>query len=450
MYLIPNATIIFRRFKFIVSLKFSSLYSRLEGKKKLAQAKNEVNQPEVNIGLVGHVDHGKTTLVQALTGVWTMKHSEEVKRGMTIKLGYADGEVWECIGCGFPELFSPEPVCECSPQARLHLRRKISYVDAPGHEILMATMLSGAALMDGALLVVAANEKAPQPQTREHFLALDILGIRKLVVVQNKIDVVSKERAKESYDEIRKFLEGTWAEKAPIIPISSLKKVNIDALLAAIETFIPTPKREESQTPLMFVVRSFDVNRPGTPPEDLTGGVLGGSIIRGKFRVGDEIEIRPGLMIKEPSGQVKYKPIVSEIASLRFGNTEVQEARPGGLVAVGTKLDPSITKGDNLVGNVMGKPGSLPPSLSNIEIEYHLFKNVVGTKEEVKVQPITKNEMLMLTIGSNLTIGSVSSLNKDVIEVKLRRPVVAWKKLRVAISRRIAGRWRLIGWGLIN
>ncbi|AFZ70232.1 translation initiation factor 2 subunit gamma [Caldisphaera lagunensis DSM 15908] len=412
----------------------------------MSENKLEKIQPEVNIGVIGHVDHGKTTLVQALTGTWTMRHSEEIKRGMTIKLGYADGEVWECEGCEFPENYTPEPVCECSPNLKPKLIRRISYVDAPGHEILMATMLSGAALIDGAILVIAANEAAPQPQTLEHFLALDILGIRNLVIVQNKIDVVSTERAKESYNEIRKFISNTWAEKAPIIPVSSLKRVNIDALLAAIEKYIPTPKKDYNKDPLMFVVRSFDVNKPGTKPEDLVGGVLGGSIIQGKFKIGDEIEISPGTQISEN----KYEPISTEITSLRFGKYEVEEAKPGGLVAIGTKLDPSLTKSDNLVGNIIGKPGSIPPAINELEFEYHLFKNVVGSKEEIKVEPLMKNEILMLAVGTSLTIGTINSISKEAVSVKLKRPVVAWKGLRVAMSRRIAGRWRLIGWGLIN
>ncbi len=412
----------------------------------MSESTLEKIQPEVNIGVIGHVDHGKTTLVQALTGTWTMRHSEEIKRGMTIKLGYADGEVWECEGCEFPENYTPEPVCECSPNLKPKLLRRISYVDAPGHEILMATMLSGAALIDGAILVIAANEIAPQPQTLEHFLALDILGIRNLVIVQNKIDVVSEERAKESYKEIKKFISNTWAETAPIIPVSSLKRVNIDALLAAIQKYIPTPKKDCNKDPLMFVVRSFDVNKPGTKPEDLVGGVLGGSIIQGKFKIGDEIEISPGLQISEN----KYEPISTEITSLRFGKYEVEEAKPGGLVAIGTKLDPSLTKSDNLVGNIIGKPGSIPPAINDLQFEYHLFKNVVGSKEEIKVNPLMKNEMLMLAVGTSLTIGTVNSISKEIVSVKLKKPIVAWKGLRVAISRRIAGRWRLIGWGLIN
>jgi len=407
-------------------------------------------QPEVNIGVVGHVDHGKTTLVQALTGVWTMRHSEEIRRGMTIKLGYADGEVWECEGCGYPDRFSPEPVCECDPNATPRLRRRVSYVDAPGHEILMATMLSGAALMDGALLVIAANEPCPQPQTREHLVALEIIGVDKIVIVQNKVDVVSPERARESYEEIKRFVKGTIAENSPIIPVSALKRANIDAVLAAIEEFIPTPPRDLDKPPLMFIARSFDVNRPGTPPEQLVGGVIGGSIIHGVFRVGDEIEILPGTPVRKPGGRIEYEPITTRITSLKFGRISVDEAKPGGLVAIGTELDPSLTKADSLVGNAVGHPGQLPPVLDELRIEYNLLDSVVGLRETVKVEPIRKGEMLMVTVGTAITLGMVTGVSKDTFEIKLRRPVVAWDGARVAFSRRIHGRWRLIGWGFVR
>ena len=407
-------------------------------------------QPEVNIGVVGHVDHGKTTLVQALTGIWTMRHSEEIKRGMTIKLGYADGEVWECEGCPYPDKFSPEPVCECDPKAGSLLRRRVSFVDAPGHEILMATMLSGAALMDGAIIVIAANEPCPQPQTKEHLAALEILGIKNIIVVQNKVDVVTPERARESFKEIKRFIEGTIAEKAPIIPVSALKRANVDAVLAAIEEFIPTPDRDLTKPPLMFVSRSFDVNKPGTPPERLVGGVLGGGIVQGVFRVGDEIEVRPGIAVRRPGGRVEYEPLYSTITSLRFGSIEVEEAKPGGLVAVGTTLDPSLTKADNLIGNVVGKPGQLPPTFTSLRIEYSLLEKVVGMKEEAKVEPIRKGELLMLSVGTAITLGIVTKATKDEVEVALKRPVVAWNGSRTAISRRILGRWRLIGWGIVK
>ncbi len=239
-------------------------------------------QPEVNIGTIGHVDHGKTTLVQALTGVWASRHSEELKRGITIKLGYADMPIYKCPKCEPPKNYTIKPYCEnCNSEAEFV--RAISFVDAPGHEALMATMLSGAAIMDGAILVIAADEPCPQPQTREHLAAAEISGIKNLIIVQNKIDIVDEKRALESYKEIKNFVKGTVAEKAPIIPISAQRGINIDVLLNAIETVIPTPKRDETKPPLMYIVRSFDVNKPGTTIDELEGGIVGGTIAQGKF-----------------------------------------------------------------------------------------------------------------------------------------------------------------------
>jgi len=405
-------------------------------------------QPEVNIGTAGHVDHGKTTLVQALTGVWTAKHSEELKRGMTIKLGYAEGEIWYCEGAEEPDAYQPFPE-KCPEGTTPKLLRKVSYVDAPGHEILMATMLSGAALMDGAMLVIAANERCPQPQTYEHLMALGIVGVDKIVLVQNKVDVVTPERARESYREIKEFVKGTFAENAPVIPVSALHKVNIDALLMALEYIIPTPQRDPSKPPLMYIARSFDVNKPGTPIEELRGGVIGGALIQGRLRIGDEVEIVPGIRV-EQKGRVRYEPVVTEVTSLRFGNLEFDEAYPGGLVAVGTKLDPAIAKADNLVGNVVGKPGHLPPVRNSLVLEYHMLERVVGAGAFVKVPPIRRREIIMLTVGTAITLGVVTNVANEIIEVALRRPVAAWEGDRVAISRQVMGRWRLVGWGIVK
>ncbi len=114
------------------------------------------SQPEINIGMIGHVDHGKTTLSQRLTGKWTDEHSEELKRGISIKLGYADAAFYKCHNCDDPKCYSTEKKCPVCG-GKTELLRVISFVDAPGHETLMAIMLSGAAIMDGAVLVIAAN-----------------------------------------------------------------------------------------------------------------------------------------------------------------------------------------------------------------------------------------------------------------------------------------------------
>ena len=417
-----------------------------ETKESLEKTAILPRQPEVNIGTIGHVDHGKTTLVQALTGVWASRHSEELKRGITIKLGYADMPIYKCPKCEPPSNYTTKHVCPTCGSKAVFVRA-ISFVDAPGHEALMATMLSGAAIMDGAILVIAADEPCPQAQTREHLAAADVIGIRNIIIVQNKIDIVDEKRAHQSYVEIKNFVKGTVAEEAPIIPISAQRGINIDILLQAMEEFIPTPKREESKPPFMYVVRSFDVNKPGTTIDKLEGGILGGTILQGEFKVGDEVEIRPGINIE---GKGSYTPLFSEIVSLQAGGKKVEEAHCGGLVGVGTLLDPSYSKADGLTGNIAGKAGMLPPILSELTLETQILDRAVGTKELAKIDEVTMNETLLLHVGAAITVGKVTSIRKDNVLIKLTRPVCAQAASRVALSRKIGGRWRLIGFGMIK
>ncbi len=405
-------------------------------------------QPVINIGIVGHVDHGKTTLVRALSGVWTDRHSEEIKRGISIRLGYADVVIRKCPNCPIPESYTTKEICEkCGTKSEIV--RSISFVDSPGHETLMATMLSGAALMDGALLVIAANEQCPQPQTKEHLMALNIIGIKNIVIVQNKIDLTTREKVIENYNQIKTFVKGTVAENAPIIPVSAQQNTNIDLVIEAIEKYIPTPERDLDKPPLMFVARSFDVNKPGALPDDLRGGVIGGSLSCGRLHPGDEIELRPGRKI-EAGGSAKWVPIRTEITTILAGNEEIKEARPGGLIGVGTKLDPFLTKSDALVGQVAGIQGAIPPTIDGFVMEIKLLPRVVGVSDEYKVEPIRSNEPLMLNIGTATTIGVVTSARASDAEVKLKRPVCADKGASIAISRRVGARWRLIGSGILK
>ncbi|MEK6975174.1 MAG: translation initiation factor IF-2 subunit gamma [Candidatus Thermoplasmatota archaeon] len=405
-------------------------------------------QPEVNIGLIGHVDHGKTTLTKALSGTWTDTHSEEVKRGISIKLGYADTTFYKGKDKDGADFYStkPDDVRLAGTPAKL---RRVSFVDAPGHETLMATMLSGAALMDGALLLVAANEKCPQPQTREHLMALQLAGVKTIVIVQNKIDLVDEKRALQNYEEIKAFVKGTVAAGAPIIPISAHHDVNISALIEAIEKTIPTPTHDPKADPLLLVARSFDINKPGTRPEKLKGGVLGGSIMRGAVRVGDDIEIMPGLRV-EQGDKATYVPLRTKVVSLMVGTQAVESAGPGGLLAIGTELDPSVTKADNLVGRVLGHPGKLPKTVDRITMQVHLLERVVGAEDESAVEPIKIKEPLMLNAGTATTVGMVLKSANDVVDAVLKLPVPVVPNQRIAVSRRVGGRWRLIGYGILK
>jgi len=401
-------------------------------------------QPCVNIGTSGHVDHGKTTLVEAITGVWTSAHSEELRRGITIKIGYADAAFYKCDHCPPPVCYSTQPKCtNCGGDSKL--LRVVSFVDSPGHESLMANMLSGAALMDGAILVMAANEKVPQPQTREHLLALSVLGIQQILLVQNKADLTEYQEALDNYKQIKDFVKGSIAERAPVIPVSAQHKLNIDALIEGIEKTIKTPARTKNAEPIMHVLRSFDINKPGSPIEQVKGGIIGGALVQGQFNIDDEIEIRPGLL-DEKKG--RYDPITSQISTLGTGAGLVKSVRPGGLVAIGSKLDPTFTKSDSLIGSVVGKPGTLPKDVEEITMEIVLFDTAVGTAEMVKVEPVKAKEPIRVNMGTAAAIGNVTNVKDREIEVKLKKPVCLMPRSRVAISRRIAERWRLIGSGI--
>ena len=403
-------------------------------------------QPCVNIGTAGHVDHGKTTLIQALTGSWTSVHSQELKRGITIRVGYSDAAFYKCKNCEEPLGYSTTPKCNnCGKESELS--RVVSFVDSPGHESLMANMLSGSALMDGALLLAAANEKVPKPQTKEHLLALQTLGIQQIVVVQNKVDLLSYEEVLSNYEEITKFVKGTYAAKAPVIPISAQSGLNIDALIGSIESTIKTPERDVKKETVMHVLRSFDVNKPGTKLKNIRGGVIGGSLTQGVFNIGDEIEIKPGILNEKKKS---YEPLLTEITSLGTTAGTVESVKPGGLVAIGTKLDPSMTRSDSFIGSVIGKPGTLPDNSTLLKLDVNLFDSAVGTTEDVKVKPIQSGELLRLNIGTAPVLGKVIKIKSNNVEIELRRPACIFEGGNVAISRRITDRWRLIGAGIVG
>jgi translation initiation factor 2 subunit 3 len=403
----------------------------------------KARQPELNIGTAGHIEHGKTTLIYSLTGKWAGEHSEELKRGITIRLGYADCEIRACPFCKGIAKFTTNLRClRCNSKTKL--LRKISFIDAPGHETLMATMLSGAAIIDGALLLIAADEACPQPQTKEHLKALEIIGVDKIVVVQNKIDLVSEEQARQNYEQIKSFVKGTIAEGAPIIPISAQHGANMDLLLQAIQEKIPTPQRDLSKDPIMLVARSFDVNRPGSDPLKLIGGVLGGALKQGKLKVGEEIQILPGLRLERG-----WEPILTKITSLSTGGGFVEEVRPGGSVGIATQLDPFLTKADNLAGSVVCRPGKAPPVFHSLKLEVHLLERIVGTKKEVEVRPLAMGESLMINAWTAKSLGIVKSIKENIAELELKLPVCIDSGERVAISRRVEQRWRLIGYGVV-
>mmetsp|Transcript_52890 Transcript_52890/g.61770 ORF Transcript_52890/g.61770 Transcript_52890/m.61770 type:complete len:509 (-) Transcript_52890:276-1802(-) len=452
-------------------------------------------QATINVGTIGHVAHGKSTVVKAISGVQTVRFKTELERNITIKLGYANAKIYKgdplpvkkkevvtvaetkadddetetpvhddeededdtqkggfytSRGSSHPDVFTDEKT-----GITYRLRRHLSFVDCPGHDILMATMLNGAAVMDAALLLIAGNETCPQPQTSEHLAAVEIMRLSHIIILQNKIDLVKPDAAIAQHDQIKKFVAGTVADSAPIIPISAVLKYNVDILCEYLVHKIPVPVRDFTSVPRLIVIRSFDVNKPGSDVSQLQGGVAGGSILQGVLRVGDEIEIRPGIVTKVDENNIKCAPILSRISSMYAENNDLQYAVPGGLIGVGTKIDPTLTRADRLVGQVLGLRGHLPDVYSEIEISYYLLRRLLGVKtseggKQAKVQKLTKGEILMVNIGSTATGGRVKAVKDELAKVALTQPVCTQEGEKIALSRRVDKHWRLIGWGQIR
>lgn len=434
---------------------------------KLTPLSEEIinRQATINIGTIGHVAHGKSTVVRAISGVQTVRFKDELERNITIKLGYANAKIYKCDNedCPEPDCYKSfnsakeiRPKCQrpgCN--GRYKLLRHVSFVDCPGHDILMSTMLSGAAVMDAALLLVAGNESCPQPQTSEHLAAIESMKLRHVIILQNKVDLMKEESALEHQKSILKFIRGTTADGSPVIPISAQLKYNIDAVNQYIVKSVPVPPRDFSASPRLIVIRSFDVNKPGAEIEELKGGVAGGSILNGVFKIGDEIEIRPGIVTKDDNGKIQCQPIFSHVVSLFAEHNDLKFAVPGGLIGVGTKVDPTLCRADRLVGQVVGSRGNLPSIYTDIEINYLLLRRLLGVKtsgqkQGAKVRKLEVGEVLMVNIGSTATGARVVAVRADMARVQLTSPACTEVNEKIALSRRIEKHWRLIGWATIK
>ncbi|ELP87466.1 eukaryotic translation initiation factor 2 subunit gamma, putative [Entamoeba invadens IP1] len=418
-------------------------------------------QATINIGTIGHVAHGKSTVVKALSGVHTVKFREELQKNITIRLGYANAKIYKCSNpnCQRPACYTSHgssyddnPICpnkECG--AKMELVRHVSFVDCPGHDSLMMTMLTGTAVMDGALLLVAGNEPCPQPQTSEHLAAVEFMKLKHLIILQNKIDLVkTKEDAKTNYQQIKEFVKGSIAENAPIVPVCAQLNFNMDVVCEYICHSIPVPQRDFKANPRMTIIRSFDINKAGTFPQDLHGGVIGGTLSQGILKVNDDIEIRPGYNVRDAKNHQTCKPLFAKILSLHAEKNELQFAVPGGLIGVGTTLDPSLCRADKLTGQVAGTVGSLPPVFVELQIRFYLLTRLLGVKTsegEATVKPLVVGDVLMINIGSTHTGCKVIALKDDFALITLMKPVCTTVGGKVALSRKIERRWRLIGWG---
>ena len=260
--------------------------------------------------------------------------------------------------------------------------------------------------------------------------------------------------APQQYEQIKDFVKGTNAENSPIIPISAQLEYNIDVVCDYI-CRVPIPIRDFTSPPKMSIVRSFDINKPGSKPSELQGGVVGGTLLCGVFRIGEKVEIRPGMTGKDKTtGKRRSTSIMSRIVSLRAEENDLLYAVPGGLIAVGLKCDPSLTRDDHLNGHFLGHPGKLPEVVEEVVVKFYLLRRLLGvvsdSNKREKVSSLKKEEILLINISANSVGGKVIEKKKTMAKIQFLMPACAAVGDKITLSRKIVKNWRLIGWGEIE
>ena len=328
------------------------------------------------IGTAGHVDHGKSTIVQALTGIDPDRLQEEKERGLTIDLGFA----W----------------------LRLPGGNEVSIIDVPGHERFVNNMLAGVGGIDLALLVVAADESV-MPQTREHLAILDLLNIRRGLVALTKKDLVDDDWLALVTADVEEVLKGTTLERAQVVPVSGKTGEGLPELVSAIEALLQeTETRQDLGRPRLPIDRSFTMSGFGT--------IVTGTLIDGGLNVGQQVELVPAGM-------------VSRVRGLQTHRQKLEQASPGRRVAANLT---GIAHEDISRGDVLTTSGWLKPTTA---VDVHL--KVIADAP----RPIRHNMFATVHTGSSETVARVRLLENQVAEpgestwaqLKLDRPIAVVK-----------------------
>ncbi len=336
------------------------------------------------VGTAGHVDHGKSTLIKALTGIDPDRLREEQERGMTIDLGFA--------------------------HLRLPGGTEIGIVDVPGHQDFIRNMLAGVGSIDAVILVIAADEGV-MPQTREHLAILSLLGIERGVVALSKRDLVDDEWLALVTEDVRAALRGTPLASAPLVPVSSATRAGLADLLASLERVLgEAPPRRDLGRPRLPIDRAFTMSGFGT--------VVTGTLIDGAFAVGEEVEIVPG-------GRR------ARIRGLQTHRRAIDEARPGTRVAMNLT---GVDKADLERGMTVVRPGSLAP-LSLVGLRLRVVASASG--------PVEQDEAVKIHIGTAEAMARVTVLDGDAVapgderwvQLRLGSPVVAVAGDRLVVRR---------------
>eukprot|EP01060_Flectonema_neradi_P030595 TRINITY_DN4482_c0_g1_i1.p1 TRINITY_DN4482_c0_g1~~TRINITY_DN4482_c0_g1_i1.p1 ORF type:complete len:859 (+),score=164.71 TRINITY_DN4482_c0_g1_i1:47-2578(+) len=399
----------------------------------------------ITIGLVGHVAHGKSSLIKMLTGKSTMQFRAERLANATMKLGYADAVLYRSLHStrGHRRYYmtsGSQPVVDpVHPDTgeKCEFVRKVSFLDCPGHEKYAETMLCGAIVMDAAIVVAAANEEFPQPQTAEHLDILREYGIpsENIIVAHNKVDLVGAQ-AVNQLATIRKYV----GQNAAIIPCSAVQSANRECIVSALAA-IACPERDMSLNtpPVVRIIRSFNINRrtgQGRQKDELLGGVLGGSVVTGQLRVGQKITLYPAML-------------TATVKSLIADGTPTNTAIPGELIGIGTDLHPDLAQADRLVGQVIG---TLDSTVEMSHTDIHLTSVERRVTDGRKSSKLKNNEAVRLTVGAMHVPGTVisSKATAGTAHIKIDNPICTTYNQRVIISRKDSHGFRIVAAGIVR
>lgn len=401
-------------------------------------------QAILNIGCTGHVANGKSTLVRALTGIATQRFKSEKERNITINIGYAGCKLWYSPKTDEMQFTGSKIKEELDSNGdKMDLVHHFSFVDCPGHEAFMNNMLTGTAVMDMAFLVEdVSSEVIPQVQTKEHLNALCNTGITDILVLANKCDLVKKSDLENGCDKIREFVEDYFEEdELKMIPIIAQKGTNTHFIGQFLRDKIASYDKDLNESLFMNIIRTFDINKPGISLDKYCGGVLGGSISSGVVKLGDYIQINPGIITKDKSGWV-VTPIITKVESLNCDNESLDYAIPGGLIAIGTTMDPYFCKSNKCIGQQITHVNYDPLIVECIDVKYNKFKR----DESISLD---KNSSIKLGIGSNLVDAKIVEKSKRNLKLVLSTPVYL-NNMNITLISNYNNRCLVIGIGVIT
>lgn len=379
------------------------------------------NQPTINVGMIGSVSNGKSSLTKTLTGIKTQKHSSENERNITIKLGYANIKIYQCPTCPKPQCYQNyasdvfSATCKIC-QTVMELKKHISFVDCPGHNLLMATMLNGACVMDSSIIVESvANNDMPAEQTAEHLIATNIMELDSAFACMNKIDITNKNNTIKNMNKLNDYIKEKKGKSLPIVPISANLGINTDVVCEYICDLIKEPERDLESDAKMIIIRSFNINKQNTKISNLQGGVVGGTLIQGILNINDTVEILPGFLSKIKNKWC-YKPIIATIESINSEKNNLEKAIPGGLIGVKLSVDPSLTASDGLVGSTLIKYNG--KHNENYKVYDEIFIVLEKTFRENNTK-LKKNDTIIINYNAYNVKGNIIKIKNNKMKIEL-------------------------------